>query len=143
KPYMDPETTSFENVIREFGTKGASKDYVDHLLELVKKLPANKQPTIVRGPALTGANFDTSKNVITIDPSKVSDATALLDYITFEFQNVLQRPALREATRKGGEAVAEIEYVSDQRYVESLLKINKTPKIEELVTVLGLPKEFL
>ncbi len=143
KPYADPKTTAFDSVIQEFGAQGGNKEYVDHLLELVKKLPPNKRPTVVRGPALTGANFDTSKNVITIDPTKVTDATAILDFITFEFQNVLQREALREATRKGGEAVAEIEYLSDQRYVESLIQINKAQEIEELVVALGVPREFL
>ena len=140
RPYENPKTTEFASVIQDLGKSGASQGYVDHLLEVVNKFPPNQRPAVVRGPALTGANFDTAKNVITIDPSKVTDPTALLDYITFEIQNAVQRksaPGGHPPRRRRGSR----DRIHNRRaYVESLKQINKVGSIEELVAAWASPR---
>jgi len=152
KPYKDPATFEFGNVIGNLGVKGTkdkrSKAYAEHLIKVLKTktFPQGKPPTVVYGPTLTGANYDSKKHVITIDPSK--DPGDALDFVLFEIENAVQGKEMREALnikdgKTRGEAVAELEFVTDLRYVESLKTIYNAHNIEELVVALEIPPELL
>jgi hypothetical protein len=135
----------FDTVVGLLGAGATKKDYVSVLMSLPW---SGRKPAIVFGPTPTTGFFDTTYNVITLDPVKNKNADELLDTLTFECQNALQRTRLSSAQKvedkkERGRAVAETEFVSDKNYVESLLRVNKASDYDQLVQKLAVPAEYL
>jgi hypothetical protein len=133
--------SGFDSFIEKLGSYGGATKYIKYLESI--EWPKNLKPSIVFGRAVTTAFYDSARHVITLDPWKLNTWTEILDSMTFECQNALQREEIREALRKGGKETAEVEYESDKHYVEALYQINNVEGINALVTALAIPKRFL
>ena len=133
--------TEFDPFIDALGAYGGNKNYVVYLRRM--QWPKDKKPSVVFGRAVTTAFYDFNKHVITLDPWKLNTWTQMLDALTFECQNAIQRNILKETSKKGGVALAETEYESDKMYVNALLRINEAKDLNELVNILKIPKAFL
>jgi len=139
--------TEFDKFVDALGAYGGRGEYVAYLKSIKWKdnlPPSNKPPAVVFGRAVTTAFYDSAKHVITLDPWKLGSWSEHLDALTFECQNALQRKELRAALReKGGTATAAVEYESDKKYVDAIKGINKASTLDQLVTKLGIGKEYL
>jgi len=136
--------TDFDSVVAELAAGTARTDNVQFLSGLAW---GGRKPAIVFGPTLTTGFFDTTFNVITLDPVKNATADELLDTLTFECQNALQRSKLSSAQKKEekerGRAVAEVEFESDRMYTQALLQINQASDFDQLVQKLAVPAKYL
>ncbi len=133
--------TDFDGVVADLAQQVERQDYITFLRSIA--WPQGKKPGIVYGPTVTTGFYDATKHTITLNPEKLVNATEMLDTLTFECQNALQRPELRQALREGGHATAGVEYNSDRQYLTAIMQVNKAQNIDELVVKLAIPSEFL
>lgn len=132
---------AFDAFVEKLGADGGKEEYVQFL----KAMDFGKaKPAIVFGHAVTTAFYDATKHVVVLDPWKLETATAMLDSLTFECQNALQRVELKAGLKDTtGAKTAAVEYESDKKYVEALKSIHKASSLDDLATAVGIPTNLL
>ena len=140
---VDHPASDFATVVAALDATAAQHNYATVIgaLDWGGKSP----PAIVFGPTLTTGFYDRILHVVTVDPVKNASADAKLDTLLFELQNALQRSAFGEAARQEdrGAMTAQVEYGSDKRYVEALLRVYGAANVGELVTALAIDAKYL
>lgn len=132
---------AFDSFVDKLGADGGKAEYV----EFLKGMDFGKtKPAVVFGHAVTTAFYDAARHVIVLDPWKLTSATAMLDSLTFECQNALQRVDLKAGLKDTtGAKTAAVEYESDKKYVEALKSIHKASSLDALAKAVGLPTDVL
>jgi hypothetical protein len=132
---------AFDAFVEKLGADGGKAEYV----EFLKGMDFGKtKPAVVFGHAVTTAFYDAARHVVVLDPWKLTTATAMLDSLTFECQNALQRVELKAGLKDTtGAKTAAVEYESDKKYVEALKSIHKASSLDALAKAVGLPTDVL